>query len=79
MPDRQDTGQSRYGCHCLLPKDEPNAGARMLDRVIDDQGRDVEYDFTMQGVLREVRSDRSYSGGNLESQVVTGRTGSGGG
>ncbi len=32
-------------------------------KLIDDEGRDVEYDTTLQGALLQVRSNRSYAGG----------------
>jgi len=52
--------------------EEPDKSRPLLVKLIDDQGRDVEYDFTLNGMLKEVRSDRTYDGqGVLTAQLVT--------
>jgi RHS repeat-associated protein len=51
--------------------DEPDSFAPQLARVWDDEGRNVEYDFSVQGALLAARTNRGYSGGSLVQQQVT--------
>jgi RHS repeat-associated protein len=67
-----DQWQYQYGTTWAFDPDQPDKCSVLPTKMLDAlNGRDVEYDFTIQGALKQARTNRVYVSGVLNKQLVT--------